>query len=82
MLRIFDEATSFTTRYRHTGGGVMRAVKRLEEKREANKKIPDTEVYTRQQARAEKRAIMKQRRSMRRVDAMQSREHGGAAAVR
>lgn len=38
--------------------------------------------YSRQQARAEKRAVMKELRSMRKASAMKHKDPGGAAAVR
>jgi hypothetical protein len=52
------------------------------DRQEAKALIPDTAVYTRQQARADKRSVMKSLRGLRKADAMTSKQPGGSAVVR
>ena len=63
------------------GLGVLKASARHFAKLEANKKIPDGSVMTRQRRRADERTSAKIERSNRKADAQRSRVFGGAAAV-
>lgn len=64
------------------GAGTLRRMKRERQIAERNASIPDGSRYTRQQARAAKRAIKKDLRSARKAFMMEYSFPGGAAEVR